>query len=84
MLEQDFGRTCGPARDPYKSSPFLKDWTLWKAPMLEQFMRNYVPWMGPHAGAGKEREEEEASESTHNELITTPIPCPPAPLAGKR
>lgn len=27
---------------------FLKGYTLWKAPMLEQFMKNCSPWEGPH------------------------------------
>jgi len=72
--------------------------TPWKGPMLEQFVksctcgnnpcwsslwREYFPWEGPHAGAGAECEEEGAAETTCDELIITPIPCPPAPLGGR-
>ncbi|KAM9591242.1 uncharacterized protein ACIBXB_006115 [Morphnus guianensis] len=41
------GRTCNTTGDPLWSSPFLKDCTPWKGPMLEQFMKNCSPWEGP-------------------------------------
>jgi len=52
-------------------------------------MEDYLPWEGPHAGAGEEceessPEEEAAAEMTCDELTTTPIPCPPELLRGRR
>jgi len=41
-----------------------------------------LPWVGPHAGAEEEREEEGEAERTCDEQTTTHIPCPPAPLGG--
>jgi len=70
--------------DPFWSSLFLKDCTPWKGPMLGQFTENCLSWEGPHAEAGEEREEEGAAETTWDELTSTPIPHPPAPLAGRR
>ncbi|KAK4821782.1 hypothetical protein QYF61_002198 [Mycteria americana] len=85
--------------DPRGNSLCLKDRTLWKGPMLEQFVKNCSPWEGltlekflkdcllsvePHAGAGEEREEEGAAESTCDELTTTPISSPPVPLEERR
>ena len=60
------------AGDPCWSSVLLKDCSLWKGPMLGQFVKNCSPWErptlekfvedcllweGPHAGAGEECEE---------------------------
>jgi len=70
-------------QDPHWSSPFLKDCTPWKGPMVDRFMENCLLCRGPHAGAGAEREEEGASATTHDELATAPIPRPPA-LLGRR
>jgi len=51
-------------------------------------MEDCLPWEGPHAGAREECEEssldEEGAAETCDELNTTPIPCPPAPLEGER
>ncbi|PKU37285.1 hypothetical protein llap_12411 [Limosa lapponica baueri] len=41
MLEQAPGRTHGPVGDQCWSNPFLKDCTLWKGPILEQFLKSY-------------------------------------------
>ena len=77
------GRTCDPMGDPCWSSPFLKAYTLGKGLMPEQFMKNRspregptlekfvedsLPWVGPHAGAGEECEEEEVAEATYFSL----------------
>ena len=47
-------------------------------------MKNCLPWEGSHAGAGAESEEEEAAETTCDELTATPIPRPTALLRGRR
>jgi len=47
-------------------------------------MEDCLPREGPHAGAGAECEEEGAAETTCDELTAVPIPCRPAPLAGRR
>ncbi|KAK4826947.1 hypothetical protein QYF61_012796, partial [Mycteria americana] len=94
------GRTCDPVGDPRWSSLCLKDCTLCKGSMLEQFVKNCSPWEGlmlekfmedcllwegHHSGAGEECEEEGAVETTCDELTATPIPHPPALLGrGKR
>jgi len=36
---------------------FVKNCTPWEGPMLQQFMEDCLPWEGPHAGAGAECEE---------------------------
>ncbi|GAB0203441.1 hypothetical protein GRJ2_002809700 [Grus japonensis] len=61
-----------PMEDPCWSSLLLKVCTLWKRPMLEQFVKDCspweglmlkkfvkdcLPWEGPHTGAGEEHEE---------------------------
>ena len=51
--------------------------------MLEQFMENCLQWEGPHAGTGEECEEEGMTETTCDELTTTPIPCTPVLLGGE-
>jgi len=40
--EQVFWQEPWPMGDPQWSSPFLKDCTLLKVPMLEQFMKNCI------------------------------------------
>lgn len=45
---------------------------------LEQFVENCLP----HAGTGKEHEEEEIAQTTHYGLTTTPIPHAPALPGG--
>jgi len=72
------GRTGDPVGDPCWSSLLLKDCTMWKGPMLEQFMKNYhlweeltlekflencLPWVRPHTEAVKESKEEGVAES---------------------
>jgi len=43
--------------------------------MLEQFLKNCLPWVGPHAGAGEECEEKGAAERMCDEL--SPSHCTP-------
>ncbi|KAK4816678.1 hypothetical protein QYF61_019914 [Mycteria americana] len=62
----------------------VKNWSPWEGLTLEKFVNDCLPWVGPHAGAGVEREEEGAAETMRNELTTTPTPRPPAPLKGRR
>ncbi|GAB0183574.1 zinc finger and BTB domain-containing protein 5 [Grus japonensis] len=45
--EQVFWQDTWPMGDPCWSSPFLKDCTPWKGPMLEQFVKNWSLWEGP-------------------------------------
>jgi len=52
--------------------------------MLEQFMKDYIPWEGPHAGAGAERVEEGEAEAKCHELTTISIPDAPALLGLRR
>jgi len=87
------GSACDSVGYPRWSSMFLKDCTLWEGLtvkqfveglLLERFMENCQPWEGLHTGAGEESEEEGAAETTCDELHTTPIPCPPVPLWGRR
>jgi len=85
------GRTCDPEGDPCWSSLFLKDYTPWKRHTLQQFMKNYslqegpvlekfvedfFPWVGPHTGAVKECEEEGMAETKCDELTQSPFPVP--------
>jgi len=42
------------------------------------------PVGGIHTGAGEECVEEGAAETTCDELTPMPIPCPPAPLVGRK
>ncbi|KAJ7406829.1 hypothetical protein BTVI_64522 [Pitangus sulphuratus] len=44
MQEQTPGRTRGPMGNPHWSSLFLKDFTKWKGPMPEQFLKNWSLW----------------------------------------
>jgi len=46
-------------------------------------MKSCSPWEGPQVVAGAECEEDRAAEMC-DELTATPIPCPPAPLGGRR
>ncbi|OPJ66951.1 hypothetical protein AV530_016904 [Patagioenas fasciata monilis] len=44
------GRICNTTGDPCWSSLFLKDWTLWKGTMLEQFVEELWPVGRTHDG----------------------------------
>jgi len=68
------GRVCDPVRDPRWSSLFLKDCSPWEGPILGQgkSVRSPLP------------EEEEAAETTCDELTATPISHPPALLREGR
>jgi len=45
--EKPMQQDLRPVGDPRWSSPFLKDCTLWKGFMLEQFVENCSHWEGP-------------------------------------
>ncbi|KAK4810165.1 LOW QUALITY PROTEIN: hypothetical protein QYF61_010477, partial [Mycteria americana] len=63
----------------------MKDRSPWEGPTLEKFVKDCLPWVRPHVGAGEEREKEGMAETTRNELTATPIPyAVPAPLGEKR
>lgn len=62
----------------------VKDWSLWEGPMLEKFMKECLLWVVPDTGPGEAHEKEGAAEAKHYELITVLIPCPPAPLRGRK
>jgi len=49
---------CDTMGSSHWSSLFLKHCTLWKGPTMEKLVENCLPWVGPHAGAGEESEEE--------------------------
>ncbi|KAK4810959.1 hypothetical protein QYF61_013367 [Mycteria americana] len=87
-----------PLQDPCWSSPFLKDCTPWKGPMLEQFVKNCSPWegptlenfvedcllwVGPHAGGGEECEEEGAAETTCDVSDHNPHSLSPCAARGE-
>ena len=40
--------------------------------------------VGPHAGTGEEREEEEEADTKHYKLTAALIPYPPAPLRAEQ
>lgn len=44
LTRQGARRTCEQVGDPCWSSLFLKDYTPWKGPTLEQFLENFSPW----------------------------------------
>lgn len=47
--------------------------------MLKQFMKNCIPWEGPHAGVVEECKEEGAAEVS---WLQPPFPCPHLLLKG--
>ena len=63
---------------------FVKNCSPREGPTLEKWVEDSLPWVGAQAGAGEECEEEEAAETTCDEMTTTPIPHPPALLRGRR
>jgi len=44
---------------------------------LEKFVKDCIPWQGPHTGAGEEHKEEGAAETKHEltEIPHSPSPC---------
>lgn len=54
-LEQVYWQTCDPIGNPNQSSLFLKDYTLWKGPMPEQFLKNCSPVGRTNIGEINER-----------------------------
>ena len=74
MQEQVFWKELRPVGHPHWSSLFLKGCTLWKGPMLEQFLRkcnlregctleysvkDFIPWEGSYTEAGKSMRKEQ-------------------------
>jgi len=47
-------------------------------------MKDCLPWVGPHTGAGEDSEEEGVTETRCHELTTTPFPHLPVLLGGRR
>jgi len=47
-----------------------------EGPTLEQFMKDCIPWEGPHDGAEEKSEEEGVSETKYYELTATLLPQP--------
>jgi len=62
----------------------MKNYHLQEGFTLEKFMGNCSLWVGPHAEAGEESEEEGAAETASDELTITPIPCPHVLLRESR
>jgi len=50
--------------------------------MLEQFVKDCIPWKGPHTGAEKACEKEGVAEKQSYGLTTTPTPHLLAPPEG--
>jgi len=86
---------CDPVGDPCWSSPFLKHFTPWKGPTLEQFVKSCSPWEGPtlekfmedwplwegpHAEPGEEHEEKGVAETMCDKLTSPAISHPPVLL----
>lgn len=61
---------------------FMNNCSLWEGPTLDKFVKDCVPWEEPLARAAKEREEGVA-ETTWVELTAAPIPSPLASLEGE-
>ena len=45
-----------------------------EGPTLENFVKDLLPWVGPHRGAGEQREEEGVAETMCNAESATPLP----------
>lgn len=91
MLERFDSKTCDSMGDPCQSIPFLKNCKgkglkdcSRKAPVMEQFVKDYLSWEGPYTGARKEHEEERVAERKCYELTATPTPHHLALLEGER
>lgn len=56
----------------------FKNHTLWERPTLEHFVKDCVPYQGPHG----EEHEEEGAEMKHYEL--SPVPRPPTLVEGRQ
>lgn len=89
MLERFDGKTCDPMGDPCQSIPFLKNCKgkglqdcSWKAPMMEQFVKDCLSREGPYTGASKEHQEEIGAERKCYDLTATSIPHHLALLEG--
>lgn len=47
---------------------FLKNCSLWEGSMFKKVVKDCLPWVRPHTGAGEEREEEGEAETKCYEL----------------
>ncbi|GAB0178075.1 EH domain-containing protein 4 [Grus japonensis] len=65
-----------PMVEPRWSSLFLRDSTLWEGPMLDKFVENCLPWVGPHAEAGDKCDKEGVAKTMCDELAAISIPHP--------
>lgn len=62
----------------------MKNCSLWEGATMENFVQECVPCVGFHAGAGKECEEEGASEAACDDLTATLFLVPLGGLVGRR
>lgn len=62
----------------------LENGTLLEGPVLEKFMKSCIPWEKVHARVGEGHQEEGVEEMMCDELTTTSIPHPHAPLGGEQ
>lgn len=62
----------------------LEDLSPQEGLMLEKFVKDCLPWETPHAGGGKDLEEEGAANTKHEELMATPLLQYSALLRGSR
>lgn len=51
---------------------------------MDQFLKDYLSWGGPHAGAGEENEDEGVTETKCNGLSATLISHSSVPFGGMR
>lgn len=66
-------RNCGIIGDSSWSTQLLKDWNLWKNPMLEQSVKDSIPWEGLQLEQGRSVRQEQQRERVIN-WWQTPIP----------
>jgi len=84
MLGQAPGRTCGPReREAHTGAGLLAGLVTPWGTHAGAVHGGLSPMGRTHAGAGEGCEEEGAAEPTCDELTTTPIPQPTAPLGGR-
>jgi len=67
-----------------QAGAFMKNCGLWEGCILEKLVEDSLLWEGSYDGVGDECGEEGVTETLCDELTTTPIPCPPLMLRGRR
>jgi len=60
----------------------VKNCSLWERPISEKLMKGCLLWVGPHARAGEECEDEGVAEMKCYELTVTSIPHSSVLLVG--